>query len=191
MAARRQCQPFDAGGLQVIDECTAIALARGQTLQTSARNSSFTRLRKGAAAAICAMAAFGASLAQGQPAATTPTPPNRAAPAQLKQRQSAPTPAPDQQKQKPTPPRRPASPQQPAGATVHAPTSAPKATPAAVAPVPPNMSAPVDTSQPPPSLPRAPRDKMRACAEEWDKMKRESNSGLPMWRDFATDCLTR
>ncbi len=157
-------------------------------MQTGARNSSFTRLRKGAATTICAMLVSGASLAQGQPAATAPTPPNRAAPAQPKQRQLAPTP----EQEKPTPPRRPASPQQPAGAPVRAPAAAPKAPPpAALAPVPPHTSAPVDTSQPPPSLPRAPREKMRACAEEWDKMKRESNSGLPMWRDFATDCLTR
>jgi hypothetical protein len=32
---------------------------------------------------------------------------------------------------------------------------------------------------------------MRACAEEWDQMKRESKEGLPMWRDFATECLAR
>jgi hypothetical protein len=32
---------------------------------------------------------------------------------------------------------------------------------------------------------------MRACAEEWDRMKRESKEGLPTWRDFATECLTR
>jgi hypothetical protein len=32
---------------------------------------------------------------------------------------------------------------------------------------------------------------MRACAEEWDKKKRASSAGLPMWRDFATRCLTR
>lgn len=50
---------------------------------------------------------------------------------------------------------------------------------------------PLDTSLPPPSLPRAPREKMRACAEEWEKMKRATKTGLPMWRDFATGCLTR
>lgn len=50
---------------------------------------------------------------------------------------------------------------------------------------------PVDTSVPPPTLPRATRERMRACAEEWGKKKRASNAGLPMWRDFATGCLTR
>lgn len=52
------------------------------------------------------------------------------------------------------------------------------------------VETPVDTSVPPPSLPRASREKMRACADEWKKMKLEK-SGLPMWRDFATSCLTR
>jgi hypothetical protein len=32
---------------------------------------------------------------------------------------------------------------------------------------------------------------MRACAEEWEKMKRGAKVHLPMWRDFATGCLTR
>ena len=76
---------------------------------------------------------------------------------------------------------------------------APSAKPVPQTPQPPSVDAlsppqtppPVDTSQPPPTLPRAPREKMRACAEEWDRMKRESKDGLPMWRDFATGCLTR
>jgi len=50
---------------------------------------------------------------------------------------------------------------------------------------------PVDTSVPPPMLPRASRERMRACAEEWEKKKRAATAGLPMWRDFATGCLTR
>jgi hypothetical protein len=68
---------------------------------------------------------------------------------------------------------------------------APKTTPAPpaqprLAPLP-----PVDPSTPPPLLPRASRERMRACAEEWDKMKRATTSALPMWREFAIGCLTR
>ncbi len=50
---------------------------------------------------------------------------------------------------------------------------------------------PLDTSAPPPMLPRASRERMRACAEEWEKKKRESSAASPMWRDFAIDCLKR
>lgn len=50
---------------------------------------------------------------------------------------------------------------------------------------------PVDTSTPPPMLPRASRERMRACAEEWEKHKRASRAALPLWRNFATECLTR
>ncbi len=50
---------------------------------------------------------------------------------------------------------------------------------------------PVDASAPPPSLPRAPRERMRACAEEWTAFKQKTKSALPMWREFATGCLTR
>jgi hypothetical protein len=32
---------------------------------------------------------------------------------------------------------------------------------------------------------------MRACADEWNVMKRKSIAGLPTWREFATGCLTR
>jgi hypothetical protein len=32
---------------------------------------------------------------------------------------------------------------------------------------------------------------MRACAEEWEKKKRATKTALPMWREFATGCLTR
>jgi hypothetical protein len=32
---------------------------------------------------------------------------------------------------------------------------------------------------------------MRACAEEWDQMKRRGIAGLPTWREFASQCLTR
>ena len=61
--------------------------------------------------------------------------------------------------------------------------------PASLAPLKPVP--PVDTSIPPPSLPRASRERMRACAEEWGKMKMAAKGGLPMWREFATGCLTR
>lgn len=50
---------------------------------------------------------------------------------------------------------------------------------------------PLDTSAPPPMLPRASRERMHACAEEWEKKKRTSSAALPMWRTFATDCLKR
>jgi len=50
---------------------------------------------------------------------------------------------------------------------------------------------PIDTSVPPPLLPRASRERMRACAEEWDELKRNTKVGLPMWREFASKCLTR
>jgi hypothetical protein len=50
---------------------------------------------------------------------------------------------------------------------------------------------PPDVSAPPPLLPRASRERMRACAEEWEKKKRGATAPLPMWREFATGCLTR
>jgi hypothetical protein len=40
-------------------------------------------------------------------------------------------------------------------------------------------------------LPRASRARMRECADEWNQMKRRATAGLPLWRDFATGCLTR
>jgi hypothetical protein len=40
-------------------------------------------------------------------------------------------------------------------------------------------------------LPRAPRERMHACAIEWEKRKMEPKGTLPLWRDFATRCLTR
>lgn len=50
---------------------------------------------------------------------------------------------------------------------------------------------PVDTSNAPPSLPRASRVRMRACAEEWTRKKLLSRSNLPRWREFATSCLSQ
>jgi len=50
---------------------------------------------------------------------------------------------------------------------------------------------PLDTSIPPPSLPRASRLRMRACAEEWTKKKLLTRNDLPRWRDFATGCFNR
>lgn len=50
---------------------------------------------------------------------------------------------------------------------------------------------PLDTSVPPPSLPRASRERMRLCADEWRDMSREGQTAGIMWRDFATRCLTR
>lgn len=71
--------------------------------------------------------------------------------------------------------------------------SPPAPTPPVQGPTPKPLSPeqPIDTSKPPPSLPRASRERMRACADEWSAMKRKTRTGLPMWRDFATECLTR
>jgi hypothetical protein len=49
---------------------------------------------------------------------------------------------------------------------------------------------PPDVSKPPPMLPGASREKMRACADEWSKLKMEQNAP-PLWRDFAGRCLSR
>jgi hypothetical protein len=40
-------------------------------------------------------------------------------------------------------------------------------------------------------LPPASRETMHACAVEWAKLKLESRGPLPIWRDFAGECLTR
>lgn len=50
---------------------------------------------------------------------------------------------------------------------------------------------PLDTSTPPPKLPPAAREKMHACAIEWMKVRQQARAPWPMWRDFATGCLTR
>ena len=50
---------------------------------------------------------------------------------------------------------------------------------------------PVDTSIPPPSLPKASRARMRTCAEEWTKKKLLTRNDIPRWRDFATGCLSQ
>jgi len=100
-------------------------------------------------------------------------------------------------------------------ATAHKKPEAPKAKPRAPAPTPPapiavtqpprrsssegvtvvkpplKASPPPDTSVPPPKLPPAPREKMHACAIQWSKLKLETQKSLPMWRDFASQCLTR
>jgi len=50
---------------------------------------------------------------------------------------------------------------------------------------------PPDPARPPPRLPEAPREKMRACAIEWSKLKLEARDPMPLWRDFAAQCLKR
>lgn len=50
---------------------------------------------------------------------------------------------------------------------------------------------PPDLSKPPPMLPVASREKMRACADAWSKLRMEQKEPLPLWRDFANKCLTR
>jgi hypothetical protein len=32
---------------------------------------------------------------------------------------------------------------------------------------------------------------MRACAVEWTQRKMDAGKKLPLWRDFAAECLTR
>lgn len=81
----------------------------------------------------------------------------------------------------PPPPRRPAPAAPVTPRTETPPVAAPAITDAPA----------VDTSHPPAMLPRAPRERMRACADEWEAKKRATKSGLPLWRDFATECLTR
>lgn len=92
---------------------------------------------------------------------------------------------------------------QPAKATPAKPAAplATKPAPAAPAPRAPSIPPPAvqslpdypppDTSVPPAMLPRAPRERMRSCAAEWSRRKLESKGGLPLWRDFATECLTK
>jgi hypothetical protein len=50
---------------------------------------------------------------------------------------------------------------------------------------------PPDTAKPPPRLPEASREKMRACAIEWSKLKLEAKNPMPLWRDFGAQCLKR
>jgi hypothetical protein len=88
----------------------------------------------------------------------------------------------------PTPPRRPPdlSPREPPRA------ASPERSEPSRPPLPPPVALPpVDPSIPPPTLPRASREAMRRCALEWERMKREGHAGPPMWREFATKCLTR
>jgi hypothetical protein len=79
----------------------------------------------------------------------------------------------------PAPPRRPPEQRAPQPPAVEAP-------PATAPELP-----PLDTSAPPPSLPRASRERMRQCATQWMKIKQEGRAGGTSWRDFATRCLTR
>ena len=50
---------------------------------------------------------------------------------------------------------------------------------------------PIDTSKPPPMLPRASREQMHACADQWHEMKMSPTQNLPMWRHFAARCLAQ
>ena len=109
-----------------------------------------------------------------------------AAPKSIQQDKSA-----DKLKTREAPPIAPASKPQ-------APAAAPRAeqTPAPIIPAPiitkkPAPLPPVDTSKPPPMLPRASRAQMHDCADEWRAMKMAKSEGLPMWRQFAMQCLTR
>ncbi|MGD9657013.1 MAG: hypothetical protein AB7U61_05130 [Methylocystis sp.] len=142
-------------------------------------------LRRSARAAVIGAGAFvAASAALAQVKTVTPTPPVRSVPTPPKR--NAPPPG-QNVRQPPRPRLQDAAP----AAPVEKPAPHISQPPEVGALPPPQAPPPVDTSQPPPSLPRAPRRKMRACAEEWDRMKLESNKGLPTWRSFATECLTR
>jgi hypothetical protein len=88
----------------------------------------------------------------------------------------------------PLPPRRPAD------LTPNAPppAAAPRQSEPSKPSLPPPVALPpIDPSIPPPTLPRASRSAMRRCALEWNSMKRSGHTGPPMWREFATKCLTR
>jgi hypothetical protein len=178
---------FEAIGLQAIEDRRPLRSREEKPLKIGSRNSSLSRLARTAAIAAGALFAASASFAQVKPA--TPTPPTRArsGPAQQKQRALSP----QQDVRKPSA-RQPGATRPPTVAPPSAKPAPRTPPPLVVDPLPPPQAPPpVDVSQPPPALPRAPREKMRACAEEWDRMKRESKEGLPMWRDFATKCLTR
>jgi hypothetical protein len=163
-----------------------LRLREEKPLKISSRNSSLRCLAQ--AAAIAAGALFAASAPLAQVKTATPTPPTRARSGPTQQKQRTPSP----QQDVPQPPTRAPSAARPPAVTPAPPTAKPSPAPSAGESLsPPQAPPPVDTSQPPPALPRAPREKMRACAEEWDQMKRESKEGLPMWRDFATECLAR
>lgn len=88
---------------------------------------------------------------------------------------------------KPAPPLRPphVAPQPVTPAPVH-----PAHQEGGAKPAPPELP-PLDTSTPPPKLPPAAREKMHACALEWMKVKQQARAPWPMWKDFATGCLTR
>jgi len=79
----------------------------------------------------------------------------------------------------PPPPRRPPEQRAPQPPAVEAPPAAPRELP------------PLDTSVPPPSLPRASRERMRQCAMQWMKIKQEGRAVGSSWREFANRCLTR
>ena len=56
----------------------------------------------------------------------------------------------------------------------------------------PNMQPPAadaDVLPPPFTLPKASRDRMRACGHKWESMKEAGTTGDDIWRDFATKCL--
>lgn len=135
-------------------------------------------------AAGCQAGAFLLSLATANAQTPLPAPRSGAKPTvTTKAQKSAPS-KPGAKPQAPPPP--------PAAATSPAPKAAPPVAPTTVdsAPKLPPLP-PIDTSKPPPMLPRASREKMRACAEEWDDLKRRTRVGELTWRVFATKCLTR
>ncbi|WP_281927420.1 hypothetical protein [Methylocystis iwaonis] len=141
-------------------------------------------------AAIFRCAILGASLLAAAPAFAQQTQPTQpAAPRQPKSQAAKPkAPATAVQKSPATKPgtAKPSTPTTPQGVVKQPPAAPPADAGAPLAPLP-----PVDTSTPPPMLPRAARERMRICAEEWEKHKRASRAAQPLWREFATECLTR
>ncbi|WP_363348108.1 hypothetical protein [Methylocystis echinoides] len=137
-------------------------------------------------ATACSIGLAGPVLAQQDAAPAT-----RAAPAQTTPKPTTAKAAKPAQPAPPKPQKLESGPMPKAPAAKNAPGSPslpalPSPPPARLQPLP-----PIDTSTPPPLLPRASRERMRACAEEWDQMKRRGTAGLPTWREFATQCLTR
>jgi hypothetical protein len=155
---------------------------QGKQKMIAARDrSSPARIAARLIAGVCALALAPAVAQQ-----TAPPPAPRAAPSKPK----TPTAKPESAKAgraNGAPPK--PAPAAPSSATKPAPSPAPSPAPAQPRALP--ALPPLDTSVPPPLLPRASRERMRACADEWNVMKRKSISGLPTWRDFATGCLTR
>lgn len=57
------------------------------------------------------------------------------------------------------------------------------------APLPPPAPSITPAEIPPVQLPKASRERMRACGQQWDDKKRTGEEGELVWRTFAMSCL--